>query len=103
MACWRLRFHDVAYGRRKLGSTPVIGHGLLFGAVLSGESQRIWPALGNTGPAILQFRPEVNCTLAVLIFPGPCTPFKRAPVGIAFTPRAGTPCCDTNTLKPSTT
>src|SRR3974390_3285735 len=73
------------------------------GVVFSGESQRTVPPPGNTGPATLQFTPEVNCTLAVVMSPGPATPFNNAPVGIAFTPSADTPCCDTKTLKPSIT
>src|SRR6516164_5779158 len=73
------------------------------GVVFRGESQRTEPPPGNTGPAMLQFTPDVNCTLAVVISPGPATPFSSAPVGMAFTPSAETPCCDTNTLKPSIT
>src|SRR5581483_3535040 len=67
-ACCKLRFHEVAYGRRRFGSTAVMAHGLLApaGVVLSGESQRTVPPLGSTGPAMLQFTPEVYCTLAVV-------------------------------------
>src|SRR6516164_10233233 len=73
------------------------------GVVFSGESQRTVPPPGNTGPAMLQFTPDVYCTLAVVISPGPATPLSSAPVGMAFTPSAETPCWDTKTLKPSIT
>src|SRR6516165_830184 len=82
-----------------------MAQGLLapVGVVFSGESQRTVPPPGSTGPAMLQFTPEVNCTLAVVISPGLAAPFSSAPVGMAFTPSAETPCWDTNTLNPSIT
>src|SRR5215471_9747814 len=84
-------------------TSPVIAQGRFAPAGPSGESQRIAPLFGNTGPATVQFTPDVNWTVAAVMSPGPATPFRRAPVGIAFKPSAETPCWETNTLNPSMT
>src|SRR5581483_4886131 len=60
-ACCRCRFHELAYGLRRVGLTAVRAHGLFApaGVVFRGESQRTVPPLGKTGPAMLQFTPDV--------------------------------------------